>query len=311
MTQPSTRPPLTQDEPRRPADFGLDVRRLRRIRMIAFGILAIPLLALGLLALKFVSMPLTQAWHGAAYADQQYRPAIGRLGPVWVANWFEPYLPHLTKGTDLLQAGDAAAAEAELRIALEKWESASDLNQPMHAQCKILNNLAISIERQADEIEDPAQRADRLFEAEQLLYVCGSGGGGGEEGQGQGGGGQGEGEQGTSNGNEDQETTGENEKRVEEKRRQADEEAGNDPDAREKEAPGGQGGEEQGGGAPPPGSPRHEDPSGTGPTEEATTQGETTGNPKEDELEERNRSANQGDGESSSPGQEQDPEKPW
>ena len=289
----TARPPLTQDEPRRPGDFGLDVRRLRTIRLIAFGVLAIPLLLLGLLALKFVSLPVTQAWHGAAYEKQEYTSAIDRLAPVWVVNWFEPYLPHLTKGTDLLQAGDDAAAEAELRTALEVWEGSSDLNQPIHAQCKILNNLAISIERQADLIEDPAERADRLFEAEQMLFVCASGGGGGQDGQGGGGGGA---------GNEDQETTDENEKRVEEKRRGADEEAGNDPDARQKEGQGG---------APDPGSPRHEDPSGTGPTEEATTEGESSGNPKEDELEERNKSANQGDGESSSPGEAQDPEKPW
>ncbi len=72
-----------------------------------------------------------------------------------MANWFEPYLPHLTEGTDLLQQGKNAEAEEELRISLQEWQSGSDLNQPpLHAQCKIINNLAISIERQADEIED-------------------------------------------------------------------------------------------------------------------------------------------------------------
>ncbi|MFC0673393.1 hypothetical protein [Brachybacterium hainanense] len=300
--------PLAQEEPRRPQDFGLDVGRLRRIRLICFAILAVPLLLLGLLAMKFVSMPLTQAWQDSAYGKQQYQVAVERLAPVWVVNWFEPYLPHLTKGTNLLQQGEDAAAEAELRLALEEWQSSSDLNQPMHAQCKILNNLAISIERQAVLIEDPAERADRLFEAEEMLYVCASGGGGGE-GEGQGGGGEGEGSGGSGTGNEDQETTDGNHERVEEERRKADEEAGNDPDAREK---GGQEGGQEGQGSPPdPGSPKHEDPEGTGDPEEATTQGETSGNPKEDELEERNREANQGDGESSDPGTPQDPERPW
>src|SRR5699024_7533489 len=144
----------------------------------------------------------------------------------------------------------------------------SDLNSPMHAQCKILNNLAISIERQADLLEDPQQRADRLFEAEELLAPC-AGGGGGGEGEGQGGGGA---------GNEDAETTEGNGERVEEKRREADEEAGNDPDAR---------GEEQRGspGQTDPGDPSREDPEGDGPEEEAPTSGNSEEDQKDDELE--------------------------
>ena len=224
-----SRPPaLAQDTRGSAKDFGLNRARLRKVRIIVFAILALPILALALLALKFVSMPIAQATHLDAYGEQDYPAAIERLAPVQVANWFEPYLPHLSEGTALLQQGEDAAAEAELRTALEEWNSHSDLNSPMHAQCKILNNLALSIERQADLIEDPQARADRLFEAEELLAPCAGGGGGGEgEGQGQGGGGGGEG-----TGNEDSETTEENGERVEEKRRGADEEAGNDPDAR-------------------------------------------------------------------------------
>lgn len=292
---------LEQKVPRRPRDFGIDTARLRRMRLIIFGILAVPLLVLSLLALKFVSMPLTQLWHDDAYDKADYDSAIERLEPVWFANWFEPYLPHLTRGTDLLQQGKNAEAEKELRVALKTWQEGHDLNQPQHAQCKILNNLAISIERQADEIQDPAQRGDRLFEAEELLAPCGGGGGGGDGGQG---GGQ---------GNEDKGTTGENGKRVEEKRRKADEESGKDPDSRSKDQ------QEQGqepsdqtgsGGQPPTGSGSHEDPSGSGKPEEATTEGDSTEQQKKDELEERNRSANGGDGESSG-GEQKNPEKPW
>ena len=187
----SVPPPAPARESRRRAkDFGLDVKRLRRVRIIVFAILGLPILALALLAAKFVSMPIAQATHLDAYGEQDYPTAIERLAQVEVANWFEPYLPHLSEGTALLQQGEDAAAEAELRIALAEWNSHSDLNSPMHAQCKILNNLALSIERQADLIEDPQARADRLFEAEELLAPCAGGGGGGEgEGQGQGGGG--------------------------------------------------------------------------------------------------------------------------
>lgn len=291
-SQPEAEHPesLRQDTSGRPGDFGLDVRRLRRTRRIVFAILALPILALALLALKFVSMPLTQAWHQGAYAEGDYPAAIERLAPVRTANWFEPYLPHLSEGTDLLQQGDNAAAEAELRVALEAWQNGSDLNQPLHAQCKIINNLAIAIERQAAEIEDPAERADRLYEAEELMAVCAGGGGGGG---------------GEGSGNEDSETTEENGERIEQERREADEEAGQDPDARGEE------GEDEGDGDPmDPGDPRQEDPEGDGPTEEATTQGPSEDEAKDDELEQRNEDA-QGEGEDEQGGSEEDPAQPW
>lgn len=303
-----SRPPaLAQDTRGSAKDFGLNRARLRKVRIIVFAILALPILALALLALKFVSMPIAQATHLDAYGEQDYPAAIERLAPVQVANWFEPYLPHLSEGTALLQQGEDAAAEAELRIALEEWNSHSDLNSPMHAQCKILNNLALSIERQADLIEDPQARADRLFEAEELLAPCAGGGGGGEgEGQGQGGGGGGEG-----TGNEDSETTEENGERVEEKRRGADEEAGNDPDERGTE----QGGEGEEQGDTPqqqdPGEPKQDDPEGDGPEEEKPTDGPSEEDSKDDEVEQRNRDAQGGDGGDETGGSPQDPERPW
>lgn len=304
----ASRPPaLAQDTRGSAKDFGLNRARLRKVRIIVFAILALPILALALLALKFVSMPIAQATHLDAYGEQDYPAAIERLAPVQVANWFEPYLPHLSEGTTLLQQGEDAAAEAELRIALEEWNSHSDLNSPMHAQCKILNNLALSIERQADLIEDPQARADRLFEAEELLAPCAGGGGGGEgEGQGQGGGGGGEG-----TGNEDSETTEENGERVEEKRRGADEEAGNDPDERGTE----QGGEGEDQGDTPqqqdPGEPKQDDPEGDGPEEEKPTDGPSEEDSKDDEVEQRNRDAQGGDGGDETGGSPQDPERPW
>lgn len=317
-------PPLAQDSRGRPRDFGLDVKRLRRVRLIVFVILALPILLLALLTAKFVSMPITQATHQSAYEDGDYPGALERLAPVQVVNWFEPYLPHLSEGTDLLQMGQDAEAEAELRTALEKWNEGSDLNQPLHAQCKIINNLAISIERQADEIDDPAGRAERLYEAEVLMQPCAGGGGGGEddaeggdgeEGEGEGGE-EGEEESEESSGNEDSETTDENGERIRDKRREADEEGGDDPDERETEQGegGGEGGGEgdQGGGSPPdPGDPRQEDPEGEGPDEEAPTQGESENQEKEDELEQRNRDAQGGDGEDDPDGSSRDPSKPW
>ncbi|MDN5900075.1 MAG: hypothetical protein L0H74_08415 [Brachybacterium sp.] len=289
---------LAHDASGSPKNFGLNVKRLRLTRIIVLGVLSPLILLLALLAVRFVSMPITQATHLQAYEGGEYSAAVERLGPVEFANWFEPYLPHLSKGTALLQQGQDAAAEEELRIALEEWTSHSDLNSPMHAQCKILNNLAISIERQADLLEDPQQRADRLFEAEQLLAPC-AGGGGGGEGEGEGGG----------SGNEDSETTEDNGERVEEKRREADEEAGNDPDARGGE----EGGEDEGGtpGQQDPGDPTREDPEDDGPDEEAPTDGDSEEEQKDDELEKRNRDAQGGDGDGDPGETSDDPVQPW
>ena len=295
--------PLALERRGRPKDFGLDVKRLRRVRLIVFALLSPVILLLALLAVRFVSMPITQATHLSAYEGEDYPAAIQRLRPVETVNWFEPYLPHLSKGTTLLQQGEDAAAEEELRRSYEEWTAHSDLNSPLHAQCKILNNLALSIERQADLLEDPQQRADRLFEAEELLAPCAGGGGGGD-----GGGGDGEGQGGA--GNEDSETTEGNGERVEEKRREADEEAGNDPDARGEES--GEGDDEEGGtpSQQDPGDPTREDPEGDGPDEEAPTSG-SEGEQKDDELEQRNRDAQGGDGEDEPGGADDDPVKPW
>lgn len=291
---PEAPDPLVQDEPKRPRDFGIDVARLRRLRRIVFAILALPILILSLLIVRFVSMPLTQAWHDGAYDAKDYATAADRLGPVDALNWFEPYLPHLTRGTDLLQQGQDAAAEKELRVALETWQKGRDLNRPAHAECKILNNLAISIERQADQIADPGERGDRLYEAEQLLAPC-AGGGGGGDGEGQGA------------GNEDEGTTGGNGERIEDKRKEADEQAGKEP--REGDQP-----SEDPPVDPsedPSNDPKHNDPSGSEPPEEAPTQGDSTGDAKQDELKERNESANGGSGEESEGGGSQAPAKPW
>ncbi|MGO2718947.1 hypothetical protein [Brachybacterium tyrofermentans] len=285
-------PALTQDTTGSPKNFGLNVRRLRRARIIVFAVLALPILALALLAVKFLSMPITQATHQSAYEAQDYPTAIERLAPVEFTNWFEPYLPHLSKGTDLLQQDKDAEAEKELRTAMTEWTDHSDLNSPAHAQCKIANNLALSIERQADQIEDPQERADRLFEAEEILAPCAAGGGGGE----------GEGGQGGGTGNEDSGTTEDNGDRVKEKRREADEEAGNDPDDR---------GEPGSGSPQDPGEPTKEDPEGDGPDEEAPTEGDSEQKSKEDKLKERNKESQGGEGETDPGGSEQDPNKPW
>lgn len=306
-------PSLRQREKGRDRDFGLDTARLRRVRLIVFALLSPLLILLALLAIRFVSMPITQAMHLDAYGSQNYPSAIERLWPVQRLNFFEPYLPHLSKGTALLQQGEDAAAEEELRTALAEWDAHEDLNAPLHAECKIRNNLAISIERQAEQIDDAAERADRLYEAEEIITPCAGGGGGGDgeggEGDGEGGG---EGEPQEGQGNEDSETTEDNGERVREKRREADEEAGNDPDARGTEQDKQEG--EDPGEDPQqkdPGDPRREDDEGEGPEEEAPDEGDSEQKSKDDELEQRNRDAQNGDDGEDTGGSNTNPDKPW
>ncbi|PMC76643.1 hypothetical protein [Brachybacterium sp. UMB0905] len=305
-------PSLRQREKGRDRDFGLDTARLRRVRLIVFALLSPLLILLALLAIRFVSMPITQAMHLDAYGSQNYPTAIERLWPVQRLNFFEPYLPHLSKGTALLQQGEDAAAEEELRTALAEWDAHEDLNAPLHAECKIRNNLAISIERQAEQIDDAAERADRLYEAEEIIAPCAGGGGGGDGEGGEGGEGGGEGEPQEGQGNEDSETTEDNGERVREKRREADEEAGNDPDARGTEQDKQEG--EDPGEDPQqkdPGDPRREDDEGEGPQEEAPDEGDSEQKSKDDELEQRNRDAQNGDDGEDTGGSNTNPDKPW
>ena len=72
-------------------------------------------------------------------------------------------------------------------------------------------------------------------------------------------------------------------------------------------------GEDEGGtpGQQDPGDPTREDPEGDGPDEEAPTEGGSEEEQKDDELEQRNRDAQGGDGEQDKGGSEQDPVKPW
>ena len=279
----------------KPADFGLDTARLRRLRIIWFSIIAVPVLVLGLLAVRFVSMPLTQMGVRSAYGDKHYDQSISALGPVEFANWFEPYLPHLSRGTALLAKGDNAGAETELRRSLDLWDKGSDLNKPQHAMCKIRNNLALSIERQANTIADPKKRADRLFQAETIIGPCGSGGGGGGGGDG-------------GHGNEDKKTTGENGKRIEDKRRDADKKAGNDPDKRPKPDKGKNAKRTT---QDPSNKPRRQGTSGTAPSVQGTTPAGSEEQKKQDEIDKRNKGANGGKGESPSATPSGGEKKPW
>ncbi|MDO5645995.1 MAG: hypothetical protein Q4G21_09980 [Dermabacter sp.] len=273
---------------RRGRNHGLNSRTLRLSRLITFAVLAVPLLALGLLTGKFVSMPVLQAYALSAYGGGDFAVAGERSDLLQHGNVFEPYLPSLTKGTALLAAGDATAAQPLLETSLQAWTNGSDLNQPAHAQCKIRNNLAIAMTMNAEAAPDAAAKADALYAAEEVLAPCMSGGG-------------------SSENNEDQESTDANGEEIRERREQADSEAGNDP----RESPTDEdstGGQEEN----PENDPRYADPEGEGEDGQSPTPdpGEQQ---REEELEQRNKGT--GDGGDPDGDQDGDPDgggvKPW
>src|SRR5699024_10162718 len=83
--------PLAQDTRSRPQYFADDVRRLRRVLLIFFVRLALPILLLTLLATNYMSLPMHQANQQLAYENGNYNGAIERLAPLQLAIWFQQY----------------------------------------------------------------------------------------------------------------------------------------------------------------------------------------------------------------------------
>ncbi|WP_058234248.1 hypothetical protein [Devriesea agamarum] len=288
-----------------------------------FGILAVPLLGMFGLSAKFLTMPIVEAYSSFAYYNGNYSDAAHRLDLLEPANWFEPYLIYFNKGTAALAEGKNVEAEQLLRTALSTWNGGWDLNKPHYAECKIRTNLAISIERQADIVQDPAARAARLKEAQAALAHCESGGG--------------------RDNSDDKSKSSGTAGRLRDKKEQADRQAGKTPenpkdDPNNKEQPkdreksednkqseadkkksqedsgSNENNQENGRIKPledPNHTPRKNDPNGTGKPGIAPTPGPSESKEQRDRLDERNRQANRGRGERSDSGDSNRQDKPW
>ena len=271
---------------RRGRNFGIDRGRFRMLRLVGTLLIAIPVLVLAAGIVRFVSMPLTQAWALHAYSNEQYDDARGRLGPVETANMFEPYLPHLTKGTAFLRENKFPEARAELEKSLEVWSRGRDLNQPPHAECKIRNNLAIAMAGEARAIEDANKRADLLYSAEEVLAPCQNGGR-------------------ASDSNEDKESTGKTGDQIEKERKEADREAGNE----EREGPSEKGKNDK---ENPENDPKKTDPNGDGKDGKTPTP-DPEDQKKQEELKKQNggNDPSNGDGDDGGESDDKGVTKPW
>lgn len=266
--------------------YGIDRGRFLTLRVIGTFLIAIPVLLLFAGIVRFVSMPLTQAWALGAYSNEQYEDTRDRLGPVEKLNLFEPYLPHLTKGTAFLRENKFPEARGELEKALSEWTTGRDLNKPPHAECKIRNNLAVAMAGEARAIEDPNERADLLYRAEEILEPCQNGGS-------------------SSDSNEDKESTGKTGKQIEEERKEADREAGNE----EREGPSDKGKNDE---ENPENDPKKNDPEGKG-NEGHTPTPDPEEQKKQDELKKQNGGddPSNGEGDDDGKGDDEGVTKPW
>ena len=262
---------------RKGRNFGINVKALRGSRIATFAVLALPMLALALLAGKFVSMPLVQAYTLSAYGNGDYAATGDRAGILETGNYFESYLPRLTKGTALLKAGDAQAAQGELETSLELWGKGKDLNKPPHAECKRRNNRALAMATNAGGTQDPGARAEELSKAEEVLKPCLSGGS-------------------SEKNNEDKESTGNNGEKIEKKREEAEGESGKgESEGQESEDP--NNGENKPGDENTPGD--------DGKNGEEPSPGEKEEQRRQEELRKRN------NGEEKNEGGKNEETKPW
>ncbi|MCT1866494.1 hypothetical protein M3B90_02990 [Dermabacter sp. p3-SID358] len=271
---------------RKGRNYGIDRERFRMLRIVGTVLIAIPVLLLAAGIVRFVSMPLTQAWALGAYSNEQYADARGRLAPVEKVNIFEPYLPHLTKGTAYLRENKFPEARGELEKALSEWTTGRDLNKPPHAECKIRNNLAVAMTGEARGIKDPGERGDLLYSAEEVLAPCQNGGS-------------------ASDSNEDKSSTGKSGEQIEKERKEADREAGKE----EREGPNSKGKNEE---ENPENDPKKTNPEGDGKDGQTPTP-DPEEQKKQEELKKQNggEDPSNGDGDEDGKGENEGVTKPW
>lgn len=123
------------------AKLDFEGRRLRRRKRLLLYSLPACIFCL-LLGAKFLSIPILAGVAQQNYTTMQYDSALGWLGPLRLANWFESFKVSYNSGNALYGKGDYVEAESRFRRALE--------SVPFAHECDVRINLALSIEAQAD-----------------------------------------------------------------------------------------------------------------------------------------------------------------
>ena len=235
-----------------------------------------------LAALKLLTAVLINTAGISAYNNENHNTAATRFGHLEFFNVVEPWKPYFNAGTAVYSAGDFFGATVPLGMALDLVPKAPEEEPRGELECAVRTNYSLSLEGLGDEAlmaEDPGTALDYYEQAQEMLADCADdGGGGGEEAQ------------------EADERQQESQEQAEEQQEQQEQEQNGGQGDQEQEAP--DGGEDE-----EPTETETDNGENGDPTETETDDGdngdptetetEEPGDPREEELEERNRQAQQ------------------
>ncbi|AMM21128.1 hypothetical protein AX769_14510 [Frondihabitans sp. PAMC 28766] len=125
-----------------PAEVAEYRRRLRRRLMIFSAPVVVVVI---LVALKLLSMPILAGTAQATYDDHAYDRSIATSDGLSIANVFEPWVQHFDRGTALAQIGVLTDARPELERALTLVP-----NDDVQASCRVRTDLVLVVEQQGD-----------------------------------------------------------------------------------------------------------------------------------------------------------------
>ncbi|MGC0274308.1 hypothetical protein ACO0LV_15090 [Pseudactinotalea sp. Z1739] len=259
----------------RDARFAETLRRRRRL--LLWWSAPVVLLAF-LVAVKFLSAVVINTAGISAYDNENHNTAATRFGHLEFFNVVEPWKPYFNAGTAVYSAGDFFGATVPLGMALDLVPKAPEEEPRGELECAVRTNYSLSLEGLGDEAllaEDPGTALDYYEQAQEMLADCVDGGGGGEE---------------AEEADERQQESQDQAEEQQEQQQQDQQDSGQGE--QEQETP--EGGEDE--------DPTETDDGENGdPTETETDNGdngdptetetEEPGDPREEELEERNRQA--------------------
>lgn len=172
------RPERTDDRTRGGQKRDVDPERARRRRLLLWSWPAV-------LALLVAAAYLLGIWVGSIIgvrqaADERYAEALEHFeGTQRWEGVLQSWLPHYNTGTAHAYNGEYIAATDELAIALELVpeaqpvsEETPDLKEPWSPECLVRSNLAVSWELLGDETTDPEIAAGYFETAWQTIEPC-------------------------------------------------------------------------------------------------------------------------------------------
>lgn len=162
-----------------PSLIDQDKKRKERRRHL-LKVSALPIVFLLVIAVFFLSTCAYNIVYSISYNNKNYPIANDVTETRFLLNVLEPYISDYNQGVSSMMMGDFEKAEKSFEKSLEN-------NPPEDKQCKIYENLSLSIEKQADEKlgggVSYGDAIDLYSRAEALLYAKGCAGRNGADGR--------------------------------------------------------------------------------------------------------------------------------